>query len=230
MMGGGFLRQMNETLKYNRDLLGRKKTSKEKYAEDVKDRKVVYTDETRKYVHERLNLSIIRIYKQHQYYKIFNWILGFAFFVLLIMFLFPFIQNSVKPKNIKPSNEVSTRPNYVTSLTQLTPETTLRTEYFEHGLWAQETILVRGYKHNESTSYYESGEIFRKATYYHDTLLTESYYFKSGELIYNFPKLRENKVFNIKLLDSNRQKFITFNFYNNKLVPETYNEYPIRKD
>jgi hypothetical protein len=41
MMGGGFLRQMNETLKYNRDLLGRKKTSKEKYAEDVKDRKVV---------------------------------------------------------------------------------------------------------------------------------------------------------------------------------------------
>ena len=229
MMGSGFLRQMNETLKYNRDLLGKKKITKEKYTEEVKDRKVQYTEETRKYVDERLSLSIIRIYKQHHYYKIFNWILGFAFFVLLIMFFLPFIQNSIKPKKIKPSSKLNALPNYVTSLTQLNPETTLRTEYFEHGLLAQETILVRGYKHNESTSYYESGEVFRKAIYYQDTLLTETYFYKNGTLIEYFPLVEENKVFKIRLTNIAKDTLILFDVYNNKIIEKTYFQFSINK-
>jgi antitoxin component YwqK of YwqJK toxin-antitoxin module len=52
----------------------------------------------------------------------------------------------------------------------------LRVDFFRHGPKASETLMKNGLRHQNSESYYESGEQFRSALYYRDILLTEIYF------------------------------------------------------
>ncbi len=106
-MGGGFLRQMSETIKYNRDLLGKKRSIKEKYKDDVKSKKQTIAKDNLKYVNERLKLSLNRIGFQQRYYKILSWLLGLAFMVILTIALIKLYE---RPKSI--IEEINNTPVY----------------------------------------------------------------------------------------------------------------------
>lgn len=62
--GGGFLKQMNDTIKYNRDLMRKKKSLKEVYREEVNKRNSRFnqTDlvELRQRVKEKLRRNFIQ--------------------------------------------------------------------------------------------------------------------------------------------------------------------------
>src|SRR5690606_16857006 len=100
----------------------------------------------------------------------------------------------------------------------------LKIDYFIQGPRAAETFLKAGRKHQNSESYYESGQQFRSALYYYDTLITEVYFFKSGDTIKSFPVFDDNKVHSIRLLDKSGLKQIQFDFWDGKIIQDTYRE------
>lgn len=87
-------------------------------------------------------------------------------------------------------------------------------------------MIKNGLKHQNSESYYPSGEQFRSALYYYDTLVREVYFFKDGDTIKNFPRVDNHKVYQIKLPRPNKKRTVEFYFFDGKIIQETYREYP----
>jgi hypothetical protein len=110
-----------------------------------------------------------------------------------------------------------------------TTELKLKTDYFHSGPKASETYLKNGLKHQNSESYYETGEQFRSALYYYDTLVTDVYFFKSGDTIKNFPALADTNIHRIGLFDKARGKKIEFDFYDGKIIQGSYKEKKVEK-
>lgn len=65
---------------------------------------------------------------------------------------------------------------------------------------------------------------FKSALYYYDTLITEIYFYKTGDTIFNFPVLANDKIYKIKLLAPSNDKQIEFNFFDGKIIQDTYEE------
>jgi antitoxin component YwqK of YwqJK toxin-antitoxin module len=102
-------------------------------------------------------------------------------------------------------------------------------DYFPKGSKAAETFLKNGLKHQNSESYYQTGEQFRSALYYYDTLVTEVYFFKSGDTIKNFPMITDSEVHHIKAIDKSNSAEIQFDFYDGKIIHNTYQETKLDK-
>jgi hypothetical protein len=100
----------------------------------------------------------------------------------------------------------------------------LKVDYFTNGPKASETQLKNGLKHQNSESFYETGEQFRSALYFHDTLITETYFYKNGDTIKNFPVITRDVVIHIVIPRTPRSKKLEFDFYDGKIITSTYRE------
>lgn len=107
-------------------------------------------------------------------------------------------------------------------------EVMLKVERFRGASTAAKTMFKNGHKHQGSESYYGAGQTFRTAWYHYDTLITETYYYKSGKPITNFPDLSANKVHHLDIVDEESNIGMVFDFYDGKIIGGTYNEYPIQ--
>jgi len=100
----------------------------------------------------------------------------------------------------------------------------LKVEYFAGGPKASETRLKDGLKHQNSESFYETGEQFRSALYFKDTLITEIYFYKNGDTIKNFPLINKDEVMHVVIHAVPKSKKIEFDFYDGKIITGTYKE------
>ncbi|MBX2965806.1 MAG: hypothetical protein KF845_06650 [Cyclobacteriaceae bacterium] len=102
----------------------------------------------------------------------------------------------------------------------------LKVDYYHHGAKAAETMTKDGLNHQTSESYYSTGEQFRSALYYYDTLIREVYFYKDGDTIKNFPVTDYQKVYQVKLQRPDKKTTIEFYFYDGKIIQYTYHESP----
>ena len=77
-------------------------------------------------------------------------------------------------------------------------------------------------KHQNSESYYLSGEQFRSALYFNDSLIIEYYFYKNGDTIFDYPKVDPTKVYQISL--KQLDKTIRFKVLDFKVLRDTYME------
>ncbi|MBL3658625.1 hypothetical protein [Fulvivirga sediminis] len=99
----------------------------------------------------------------------------------------------------------------------------LLVDYYKRGGKAAESEYRDSLRHQKSESYYPTGERFRSALYYQDSLVREAYFFRNGDTIKNFPKVELDKVYHLKLLGADSQK-VSFDYWNGKILSGTYNE------
>lgn len=218
-LGAGFLKQMNDTIKYNRDLLGRKKSVREIYRDEIKKRGINYDRQALESVRERVALALKRDRTNELFSKIMSLIILGALIFGLIWVFISFDFN--KKKTVKHTDKTHL---YKTIIYDQPDGLKLKTDYFIHGPKAAETYLKDGLKHQNSESYYESGQQFRSALYYYDTLITEIFFYKTGDTILNFPILSNDKIYKIKLLAPSKDKQIEFDFFDGKIIQDTYEE------
>lgn len=218
-LGFGALKQMSDSFKYNRDLLGKKKSAKEIYKDEIKKRGTTSDKQNLEFVSLRIAKALERNRTQELVTK------GAAILTivaLVIGIIWGAMMIDFTPKK---SNKYENKSAlFKTIIYEHTKDLKLRTDYFHGGPRAAETFLKNGLRHQNSESYYESGEQFRSALYYYDTLVTDIYFYKSGDTIKNFPARYDQKAHRITLHDKTRGKKIEFDFYDGKIIQGTYKE------
>ncbi|WP_343857702.1 hypothetical protein [Fulvivirga kasyanovii] len=117
-----------------------------------------------------------------------------------------------------------TKPYFKAVTYKLSDKRTLKVEYYKFGPKCAETNYKNGLKHQNTESYYQSGEQFRSAAYFYDTLVVEVYFYKNGDTIKNFPTITDDKVYHIKLPLPNSNKIAEFDFYDGKIMKDSYFE------
>ncbi len=224
-MLGGFLKQMNDSIKYNRALLKKTDKSKSKqireaFKDEVRNRSSSYEnanlDELKKRVRRKL--------QRNKTQEILARALALSIFIALVIGLcWLFINIDFTIEKPAPYSNKSTLFK-----TLMYPDARegyeLKIDFYHDGPKAAETLLKDGLKHQSSESYYLSGEQFRSALYYRDTLIRELYFFKNGDTIKNFPSVNEKEIFHIKLYNTTKNKVIEFDLYDGKIISGSYHE------
>ncbi|TRX47149.1 hypothetical protein FNH22_30485 [Fulvivirga sp. M361] len=100
-----------------------------------------------------------------------------------------------------------------------------RVEYFRKGPKSRETRYKNGMRHQNSESYYETGEQFRSATYLRDTLINEVYFYKNGDTIIHFPGIEDYRIHHLRIIGPQKKDSIEFDFYDGKILTGTYREF-----
>lgn len=224
---GGFLKQMNDTMQQNRRLLRKSDKSKSKqvreaYNEEIKRQASRYDHVDVEALKERVRKRVQRNIVQEKLIKetALTFVVVFIIGVTGVIISFDF---NVKKK--LPFGDTSTLFK-----TEEYPDEKIgykrKVEYYHNGPKAAESLIKNGLKHQNSESYYPSGEQFRSALYYYDTLVREVYFFKDGDTIKNFPIVDHHKVYQIKLPRPNKKRTVEFYFFDGKIIQETYREYP----
>ena len=215
---------MNDTIKYNRDLLGKKKSVQEIYKDDVTKRGTKYKKETLNNVRERVAIAL----KRNPASELFDRVVA-AVALILLLIAVVWVLYKVDFKTQKKGRYEDKKSLFNTMLHNMPNGTVLKIDYYIHGTKAAQTYLKNGLKHQNSESYYESGEQFRSALYYYDTLVTDIYFYKTGDTIYNFPELSSAKVHRLKLLNKTKDKEIEFDYFDGKVIQATYKEKSITR-
>lgn len=91
-------------------------------------------------------------------------------------------------------------------------------DYYQSAGIASSVRYKNGLKHQNSESYYSTGEQFRSALYYHDTLIVEYYFYKNGDTIRNFPKIDPEKLIIVNLHPPKSNEKIILRVYDNKIL------------
>jgi hypothetical protein len=218
-LGFGFLKQMNDTMKYNRDILGKKKSVREIYKDEIKQRGTTHDKQNLEFVRQRVAAAL----KRNKTHEIINRTTAiFAIIILVIGTIWVLKTIDFKTKSKGKYEDKSALFN--TKTYDHENGIQLKTDYFIHGTKAADTYFKDGLKHQNSESYYESGEQFRSALYYYDTLVTDIYFYKSGDTIKNFPEITDTQVHHITLFNKGHTKKIEFDYYDGKLIKDTYKE------
>lgn len=229
-IGFGSLKQMNDTIQQNRRLL--KKTGKTKskqvreaYQKEMKALASHYDninlEELKQRVRKRLQRNII----QERVTKVISLFLVASFVVAVIWLIisFDFTVKTVKKESPFKNTDKLFK-------TEIYPEDQAgykrKVDYYHYGAKAAETMMKDDLKHQNSESYYPSGEQFRSALYYYDTLVREVYFFKDGDTIKNFPSVDHHKVYHIKLSRPDKNQTVEFYFFDGKIIQNTYYELP----
>lgn len=224
MIGFGALRQMNDTLKQNRGMLGKKKSLRELYKDEVKNR--IST-------HENIDLPALRLRVverqkrnliQEAFVKVIvvvvvaGLIVGGVWIALTVDFSVKLDHPNVKGRDL-----------FGQTLNILPDSMVHKIEYFPHGPKAAEGYLKNGMKHQNYESYYSTGEQFRSALYYYDTLIVDYYFYKWGDTIKNFPIIPDTITNHITLTVPEKSIIVEFDLYDGKTVMGTYKESRIKK-
>ncbi|UII32098.1 hypothetical protein LVD17_27830 [Fulvivirga ulvae] len=149
-------------------------------------------------------------------------VLAIAFVLITSAF---FINQNYTPKTIIKA----TKPNFKTVTYWLDSNRTLKIEYYKFGPRCAVTNYKNDLKHQNTESYYQSGEQFRSAVYFYDTLVTEVYFYRNGDTIKNFPTLTDDKVYHIKSALPNSSRIAEFDFYDGKIVKDSYFEASVKQ-
>jgi hypothetical protein len=218
-LGFGFLKQMNETIKYNRDLLGKKKSVREMYKDEIRRQGTAADGQNLAFVRQRVADALKRNRATEAFLKAVA-ISGLVIFVLGVVWAFIVIDLTPEKKS-----KYEDKANLFKTVIYIEPNgLKLKQDYFFSGPKAAETYLKDDLKHQNSESFYESGEQFRSALYYNDTLVRELYFYKTGDTIHTFPKVTDSMVYHIELFDKKRLTHIEFDFYDGKVIQGTYVE------
>jgi hypothetical protein len=218
-LGFGSIKQMSDTFRYNRNLLGKRKSPREIYREEIKrssgNYEIQRLDDVRVRVAARLKRNRV-----HEVVARTLSILILLAFITVTIWAVPKINFKWK----KPNKYADKSKLFRIIIYKESDGSALRTHYFPHGPKAAETLLKSGLKHQNSESYYETGQQFRSALYYYDTLIRDIYFFKTGDTIKNFPTITDSEVHHITLFDKAELKKIEFDFWEGKVVSGTYKE------
>jgi hypothetical protein len=220
MLGFSVLKQMNDTFKYNRDLLGKKKAALERQRDEIRVRSSTYENVNIDYVKARVSAKL----KRNKTQEIISALVA-VFFLLSIIGGVVWIAFSVAFT----TKEEPSSTYFHTIIYRQKNGLDLKTDYFKGGPKAAETTMKNGVRHQNSESFYPTGEQFRSALYYYDTLVREVYFYKNGDTIKNFPVIPHGVVRHIALRDVKTEKKIQFDFIDGKIVGATYQETQLRK-
>jgi antitoxin component YwqK of YwqJK toxin-antitoxin module len=222
-LGFGFLKQMNDTIRHNRDLLGKKRSARELYKDEVRIRTTPIDHQNLEFLRARVEEKLKRNKSQELVVAITS-----IFFVALlsIALIWSFVSFDFTGKQKTSSS--GTPELYRTFIYNQSNGLGIKTEYFIYGTKASETYLKNGLKHQNSESYYETGEQFRSALYYYDTLITEVYLFKSGDTIKNFPVIQDLKIHHIQATNERLKLHVEFDIYDGKVIKGSYREQKIQ--
>jgi hypothetical protein len=223
-IGGGFMKQMNDSIKYNRALLGKKKSLREVYKDELKRRSGKYGEEALTDVRERVTMALRRNRTQEIYGRIIAFLI-LAFLIFGAIWAFNTI-NFTPKKKILYNNPSSI---FNTKIYDMPDGTQLKTDYYKKGPKAADTKMENGLKHQNAESYYQTGEKFRSALFNYDTLLIDIYFYKTGDTIVNFPTLSDAKVHRLKFLNKEQDKVIEFDYFDGKIIPGTYKEKSVER-
>ncbi len=218
MIGGGFVKGMMDTIQYNRGLLGKKKSLKERYKEEIKNRVVVNREQDIKAVELRVSARL-KVNKVHERWSRISVIVFLVFTVVVLLWIIFSVDFSWKSKGKYADKD---RLFKTVVYERFKDQMDLLVLYFPSGIKAQEMFLKEGKKHQNSESYYETGEQFRSALYYYDSLVNELYFFKNGDTIKNFPTIRDGNVHHLKFPDRVAGYNVAFDFYEGKIIQGTY--------
>lgn len=216
-IGGGFLKQMNDTIKYNRDLLGKKKSLREIYRDEVKKTPSRFNQEQEEHVRARVAKAIRRN-------KTVEWVARIGVFSIVSVLIVTIVWVvSTTDFSVKQENSLR-QPDQLFGKREvaLVNGLTLRQEFFLRGSIAAETHFKNGLKHQHAESYYPTGEQFRSALYYYDTLIREIYFFKNGDTIHNFPVITDKQVHKLMLTHEKSGARTSILFYDGKIIPDHY--------
>lgn len=221
------VKQAHDIMKKNRALLGKKKTARELYREEIESRPTTLDGVTLESVRERVEERI----RRNRVHVVATKLAATSFIVLLVMALVWMVMlffETLGPKEVR--GRLVNEKLFFSQLRFESDATAVRTEFFPHGPMAARHHLVHGLKDGLSESYYETGELFRSALYRNDTVLIETYFFKSNDTIKSFPAIRDIQVYTIRLKDPIRKSEISFDFYDGKIIAGTYIEAPPKEE
>ena len=223
-LGFGSLKGMMDTFRYNRSLLGKRKSARELYKEEIQKRNGNFENQNVEDVRRR----VVERLKRNKVQEIFSRATAILilFFVVAGIILVVFkVEFTRKRKGKYEDKSVL----FKTVIYRQGNRVDLKVDYFVHGPKAAETLLDNGLKDQNSESYYESGQKFRSALYDCDSLITDIYFFKTGDTIKTFSCIKDREVHRIVLPDKKRSKKIEFDFWEGKIVQETYIEIDLTK-
>jgi hypothetical protein len=222
-IGFGSLRQMADTLKYNRDLLGKKKSARDRYKEEIK--KSTARGETVNLEEVRLRVEAhLKRGKVNQKVALISSTILITLLIGSVAWFLTSFEFTRKKEHIYKHKERF----FHVSHSKLSDEFEIKEEFFPSGPKAAETIYKGRWKHHKSQSFYESGEPFRIATYFNDTLLTEVYFLKSGDTIRNMPVADTINIYHFEKIIENKQ--IDFSLFDGKIIGGSYKEKILRKN
>ncbi|MEQ8245591.1 hypothetical protein [Fulvivirga sp.] len=205
---------MNKTLANNRNLLKKKRgfeILKERFRRSGKVRVYKYKKASKQYLaqlgeetRKRGKIRLIKIILA--IFLIFGFV-GFAFY-------------SIMQQPVESQMEKVIKSKYFTSRTYpVENNMILKVDYFSHGQKAVETKYLNGLKHQNSESWYPSGEQFRSAVYWKDTLVNEVYFYPNGDTLKNFSTTYADSVNFVRLVDRKKKKVYSFYFSDGKILP-----------
>ena len=171
LIGFGSLKQMNDTIRANREMLGRKKSVRELYKEELNNIGSSEENQTLELVRHRVAERL----KQNRKKLIRERFLSVAI-VIFCVGVIAWVILLIDHWKLSPPRE---RALFKTVFYPQSNGMTLKADYYLTGPKAAETYLKGGLRHQNSESYYESGEQFRSALYYHDTLVTHVFFHKT---------------------------------------------------
>jgi hypothetical protein len=214
---------MIDVTKYNRDLLGKKKTPKELYRDELKRKGTRYTKQDINEIRQRVEKKL----KRNRTEEVITRIIAFTLLTTIIVgtiWGLTTIDFSVKTK----PKEIDKTQLFTTFTGTQQNGLELQSDYYHQGAKAADTFYKNGLKHQNSESYYETGEQFRSALYFYDSLITEVYLYKTGDTIQNFPIIKDDNIHKIRILNKDKTKQIEFDFYDGKIIKGTYKEFEIK--
>ncbi|HEX6893245.1 MAG TPA: hypothetical protein VF141_21190 [Chryseolinea sp.] len=218
MLGFGSLRQMNDTIKANRDLLRKKKRAIERQKDEIRIRPSSFENVNLDYVTARVSAKLKRN-KGQELAAAFLSIAVILGVVAVVIWIAYSTDYSFRKE------PVSTFFNTMTY--RLPNGLVLKTDYYTEGPKAAETTMKDGMRHQNSESFYPTGEQFRSALYYYDTLVRQVYFYKNGDTIKSFPAIADTVLTHITLRNAKYNRKIEFDFIDGKIVTGTYRELPL---
>jgi len=204
---------MNDSIKYNRDLRGKRKSLKEIYEQEIKNTSGEYN-------HEDVKERVTRHLARQRKFSIISRITAISLMAIIGLGVYFTVQAFKKA----PEKQKSSTPSYFKTVFYDMPNNEqLKVDYYKYGPKAAETRYKNGLKHQNSESYYSTGEQFRSALYFKGSLIIDLYLFKDGDTIKNFPNVSFHEVHHIELTKQDSTE-ISFDFLDGKIIYGTYHE------
>jgi hypothetical protein len=222
MIGGGFLKAMKDAVDYNRSLLGhdpdriysrRKRTRREKLEGGPVDIRHVegILVARRKYRERNATVNVV-----------FVWVVMAMVIGVTTWIGYVYFRSEPTSKTEKPM----ARPEYfMKSFSQQADGFEILIEHYKNGSKAAETGMRYGKKHQQSESFYQTGEQFRSALYYYDTLVREVYRYRNGDTIHHFPRVTMDQVYHVTIPVEGEHPGLRFDFFDGKILLGTYREF-----
>ncbi len=219
MSGGGFgsLDAMNKTISNNRNLLKKKRgfeVLKENFSRTKNVRVFKFKKASKEYLSQLGEETRTR--GKIRFIKVF----------IAIFFIFCLVGSAfykLMKQPVESQMEKVYRSKYFTSKSySIEKGMILKVDYFSHGQKAVETKYLNGLRHQNSESWYPSGEQFRSAVYWKDTLINEVYFYPNGDTLNNFATTHTDSISFVRLFDRKKDKVYSFYFSDGRILPSSY--------